>query len=613
MRGGRCLITAVIIVCFSVSISRAVPQGQINLAFEWKLQDGRADKKDFGPVELSEIAGRGFWVAFQKEKEQTFGGICFDGSMVLCHTPAEQMNSLELVITYKSQQQTVTRRAVLFDKDRPMGTRSASVEDVYHILVLNDFVTDKDLSLLPAEADIAGPERKGAFGRTYSLARSYAVQSDEKSKRYSEITGVKAVYRLPRFILAAEQWLEIQKEAEKKKKSGGGLFGGALDDVADEIAGEAKPEPTKISVYSVDVLLDEVEAEGRYAVGFQSARSIWNDILEGKVIYEATGAKRRIITASIVFSQMQKNRIQRNSDNRIISVDSTNLNVLESCEGLWPGAKKSISDFVAAHPGWKVITTQKPVTFYKNDEPVYAMYAWFKVDPATGRMTGVLADGSHGAVSDELAQLEQTLLEKTKEKIGARGGPVKVLFSQVAGMYVASAGILDGISLTICDPNLANLGDKEWRQFLAEHSLDFCQQFLEDNAGMYDSYETRLGFWQGATLIISELGGKEAARKCAERALEDAKNKAIDDAKGYLEDKYKKAKEEIVGHGSEAVDEAMEKYAPEVKKFVDAVEKVEECYDKGVETKETLEDYRDRAKAVLDEVKQKYEELTTEE
>ncbi|GAH73077.1 unnamed protein product, partial [marine sediment metagenome] len=268
------------------------------------------------------------------------------------------------------------------DKDRPMGTRSAGVEDVYHILVLNDFVTDQDLSLLPAEADIPGPERKGAFGRTYFLARSYAVQSDEKSKRYSEITGVKAVYRLPRFILAAEQWVEIQKEAEKKKKSSGGLFGGALDDVADEIAGEAKPEPTKISVYSVDVLLDEVEAGGRYATGFQSARSMWNDILEGKVIYEATGAKRRIITASIVFSQMQKNKIQRDSDNRIISVDSRNLNVLESCESLWPGAKKNIFDFLVENPGWKVITTRKPVTFYKDDKPVYAMYAWFKVDPA---------------------------------------------------------------------------------------------------------------------------------------------------------------------------------------------------------------------------------------
>jgi hypothetical protein len=602
MKVGRNWILAALIISWLVPPSRAAVGGKIGLVLEWQLENGQAGKKDFGAIEVAKVAGKGLWIAFQQEKGQCFPGIYLNDSLVLASAPIEQMSLLELVTTYQGSQESVACRSVLFGKNRPVGSKMGTAENVYHLLVLDGFVQDEGLASKLKDLSLPDPKWEGPFGRTHRLAENYAAQSDAKVREYARTFGVVVNYDLPRLILAAEEWMDLPKEVQEKKKSGG-LFGGALDSIGDEIAGETKVVQTKIPIYSLDVLLDEVRAEGKYPVGFQAARSIYADILEGKVIYEATGGKRRVLTATTVFSQMQKNKAAGKSDSNTVTIDAESTAMLEECERLWPAAKEQITAFLKEHTDWRVIIPEKPVTFYENDKPIYAMYAWFQVHPASGRMIGVLPNGTRGAFSDEMAKLEETLIEKAKEKVGASGGPVKVLFSQVAGMYVSSAGILDAVGLTICDPNLANLGDEEWKKFLANHSLDFCQQFLEDNADTYDSYAARLGFWQGATVIVSELGGKEAARECAQRALADAANKAANDARKYFEDKVKELTDASQEGLREAFDEAMEKHAPEVKRFVEGVEALNDHFDKAVDTYKTLEDYKDRANALWDEWK----------
>jgi hypothetical protein len=602
MRWMKLWLLVTLVVCIDASTGSAAMEGRLHLALQWRGINESTGEKDFGYVELANVTGRGLWVAFQKEKGQSFPGIYFNGQFIAASTPIEQMISMELVVTCECADRSVRVKSLLFSKNRPLGTKTATPDNVYHLLVLDDFVQDKDLSVSADAMGLADSKWGEPFWRTHRLAANYTIQSDTKSREFAEVFKVKAAYELPRLILIAEEWMDVPKEVQqKKKKSSGGLFGGALDDIGNEIAGETKVVETKVPIYGVDVLLDELRVEGEYAVGFQAARSVWNDILEGKVIYEATEGERRILTAAVVFSQMEKNRADGKSDNNVLAIDAKSLERLEKCEQLWPSAKEAIKTFIQENPDWKVVIPEKPVTFCEDDQPVYAMYAWFQIHPASGRMVGVLPNSAHGAFSDEMAQLEGTLLEKTKEKIGARGGPVKVLFSQVAGMYVSSAGVLDGVSLTICNPELANLDDQEWRKFLTSHALNFCQKFLEDNAGMYDSYETQLGFWQGAMLITAELGGKDAARDCAARALAGVVDKAIDDTKKHFENKVKGAKQDLQADTRGAFDEAMGQYAPKVKQFVDGVETAKDYYDKGVETYNAVDEYKKRAQTLRDQ------------
>jgi hypothetical protein len=586
---------------------------KITIALEWQGANGKTDQKVFGTVDISEVIGRGFYIAFQKEKEQNFPGVSLGGNYVLAKTPIEQMNSLELVVTLSGSGGTVVKRSVLFSKARPYGSKTVTTENVYHLLALDNFVAAKDLPQSLNAKEVPQKQWTDAFWRTHRLAMNYAVQSDAKSREYEKAFQVKTHYDLPRMILVAEEWLDLPKEVQEqqKKKESGGLFGGKLEEVGDEIAGEKKVITKKLPMYSLDVLLDEIAAEGQYPVAFQSARSVWNDVLEGEVIYQATGGNRRVVTATIVFSQMQKNNAAKKSANRILIVDRQHTSVLDQCEQLWPSVKKEITAFLTKNPEWKVIIPQRPVTFYRDDQPAYAMYAWYQVHPELGKIQGVLPNGTCGAFSDEMAQLEKTLIEKTKDKIGASTGgqPVKALFSQVAGMYVAAAGVLDGVSLTICNPALANLSDEQWRKFLSFHALDFCQKFLEANADLYDSYATQIGFWQGAMVITSNLGGAEAARQCARKALESATDKAISDTKATAQEKLKKFEKAAKQEARKAFDEVMTTYAPRLNKAIGDLEKAKEYVDQGKgwvdKGKEAVDRYNKAMADLENELKQK--------
>ena len=586
--------------------SAARAEGTITLSLAWTTAEGEAGRTDFGPTALTDVAGRGVWVAFQAEGDQQhFPGVCVAGKFQRAGAPIEQMKSLELEAALETAAGRTVRRAVLFSASRPMGVKMAAPANVYHLLVLEGRVEAKDVPVALPEGLAPVAEWTDAFRRTHRLAMNCAVEADAKMREYEEVFRVQARYTLPRMILAAEEWVDVPKEVrEAPKQPSGGLFGGAMEEIADEIGGETKVVPENVPVYGINVLADEVEAEGDYTIGFQAARSVWNDVLEGEVIYRATGGKRRVLTSTIVFAQMEKNLAAGRGEARLLMVGPENLARLDECEGLWPAVQEDIGRFLADHPTWRVLIPSRPVTFYQDDKPIYAMYAHFQVNPETGRMIGVLPDASRGAVSDELCRLEQTLLEKASEKVAveAGGGAVKGFFSQVAGMYVSAAGIIDAVGMTIADPRLAAMSEAEWNKFVAEHALDVCEKFLEDNAALYDSYAAQAGFWQGATVLTSHFGGVDAARRAARNAVEGMANKAMSDAKEYIDDKAKAGKKAA----REAADEALGAYSPRLRDAVSGVESAYDHYNQGRELGASAADAVNRFEAAMNEVKAKY-------
>jgi hypothetical protein len=582
---------------------------KIMLEMEYKVADGRIVKKSFGTLNISTLNKRGLWIVFRTEENKGFPGIVFGGNLIFCNDPIERMDSLEFVITVINDKNKITKRSVLFSKTRPMGSKAAMHNNIYHLLVLDDFVDKKSLPNSLGQKVTSYEPWKAAFFRTHRLAMNYAVQSDEHTRKYEKAFGVKTRYNSPRVILAAEEWLDIPGEVliSAKEKSGG-FFGKKLGEVSEASSGKKKIVPKKIPIYSIDVLFDDIEAKGKFPIGFQVARSVRNDILEGEILFHATGSKRRIITAATVFSQMQKNIISKNSDNRLIAVNKNNTSALNKCEHLWPSVRKGIADFLKKNPEWKVIISEKPVIFYSANEPAYALYAWYQVHPQTGRMTGVLPNGTRGAFSDELANIEKGLLNKLKKKtpIKTKGGSVKALFSQVAGMYVSSAGVVDAVGLTICDPSLADLNEKGWIKFLTDHSLYFCQKFLEDNANLYDFYSSQIGFWQGAMFITYELGSTQAARECAYKAYKSITDTAIEDTKNYMENTFKVVKKSLNKKGRKALDNGLGERAANLNKSLKAIEEIKQYHDNGAEWGKKTAESVNQYNAALDDLKKKF-------
>ena len=608
----RYFIFLILLLSCMVLSCQAQGKAELGVTLTWQLKGGETGEKVFPSVALSSLDGKGLWVAFKKDGEESYPGIAVGGKFLPTDVPLQEIASLELEVTVREGGATrLKERSVLFSDKRHFGSLEASPENVYHLLVLNDFVDSSALPSTLGEGVAPAPEWKEPFFRTHRLAMNYAVQSDEKTHQIANGLKVKTRYDLPRLILVAEELIVFTVETEAQQgQSGGGLFGVDLEGMMDgEDQGSEKQKVIKkIPTYSIDVMNDTIEAEGKYSAGFQNGRSLWNDILEGKVIYEASKGERQVVTATIVFSQMEKNIAARGSDNRILSIDATNTEELDTCEQLWPSVKADIAGFLRANPEWNVIIPQKPVRFYEDEKPLYDLYAWYRVHPQSGRMIGMLPDGTRGGhgASLELERIKRAAQEgvnaaekekqeeqaqeekeaqkdpyaKTKDKAkekaqdaaknafekhtGAEVPSTSALMrfqQQIAGMYVAAGGVLEGVTMTFCDPTIAALGQQEWLEFLSKHSLDFCEKFIEDHAYMYDDYATMFAFWQGAVIIPCSLSGEEACKYAAQKAIKGATKKAVKDAEEWIDEKtgMKRAKEieegidaakEIFGVGS---------------------------------------------------------------
>jgi len=573
----------------TVLTSTARAEADSSAALEWKTEAGGPTARialELGPDTP------GVWVAFFERGDQQVLPLLFAGGKFAAGTvPVANMTELELVADVAGAE---PHRALLFARERALGIQGVLAANVYHLLITRDFIDGQDLTKL-SEPDQMPAKLKSyldGFRRLRRLALNYAAQSDQRTREMAEAFGVDARFDRPRLILTSEEWIEIPKEVQESKPAG--PFGALTAALEPKVVAETAP------TYGVDVLADGVAAGGEYALGFQNARSTWNDLLEGKVIHDATSGERRILTASLVFAQLGRERAEKGIENRILRVRDGDLELLDQREGLWPSAKESIRSFLAEHPDWSILIPEKPVDFYQGERKLYSLYAWFRVHDATGRMIGMLPNGAHGAMTDELARLGGGIRDQALEKIAnqAGGGAVKGFFSQVAGMYVAAGGILDGISMTIADPTLLDRGAEAWHEFLGLHAVEYCQQFLEDNASQYDSYSAQLGFWQGALVLIGAVGGRKAVEEGARRAVEGVAGKAKKDLEDWANQQLEQGGE-IAG---EALDQARSDLLGEYDRFVDGLERARDALETGEEIGERGAEYYRRAEELRREL-----------
>jgi hypothetical protein len=537
-------LLAFVVLIFSVTassradIARVPPlKGSFSFALKWKTTEGKAGEKKFNRLKLADISRSGVWIAFEKKSGRVFPGVHYRGRFHSVDVPVDKMRLLYVSVAATVNKKTDVRFSTIFNQRRPFGSRGVDAANVYHLLVLNRAIDKQDLPTSPDAKAVPQKPWRDSFWRTRRLAMNFAAQSDAQTRKYEKVFDVKAKFYLPRIVLASEEWIELQ--AKKNKPSGGGgLFGRGLD-VLNTIGEDPTPKSRRFPVYHLDVMADWVSVRGTYTRGFHTARSLWNDLLEGKVIYEATGGNRRVLTASIVFAQMKKNHANRKLPNRAILVDGKSLAKLERCRGLWSSTKRSITSFLKKNSTWKVLITEKPVTFYDDkNKPMYAMFAWYQVQPSTGRMIGMLPNGNHAGMSDEAARIARTGLNHARRRAPAkvRNGAVRGYFDQLSGTYVGAAGILEGVTLTFCNPAVVALSGADWKTFLTNHALDHAQQYLEDHAELYDSYGSQLGFWQGAMAMTGALGGPDAAKEVGRRAFGGARRQTQKDVEKFAND-----------------------------------------------------------------------------
>lgn len=572
---------AVLVACLQCGTATAgdgaapAPVTKVSAALEWKDRAGAAGREEFfanlAPTELKDGA---FWILFRKVEGALRPAVVVNGEVKTVGPQVTEMAELTVAITCSGGETDKRLTRVLFSGSRVLGPKVPHPDDIYCASIVTATVTER-----PSTAATSVPEELRARARrTLALNAAFVADADRYARENEQAFAVRTRYVLPRVLLAAEEWMEIR--AEKKPASGGGgPFGTPLDE---QIFGGEEPPPALAPTYSLDLCLDRIEAEGKHAVAFQTARSLFNDVLEGKIISQATGGKRRILTATTVFGQMERNRQEKGITNETIVVTGSNRGPLDRCTLLWPSARTEIAAFLTANPAAKVVIPRDPVIFFAGKNPAYGMYAWYEVEPESGRLVGVLPSGLHGA-SEEWAALVKILgdesLSRLKEMVGREGGP-HAFFGTLAGLYVSSAGLLDAVNLVLANPELAALSDAEWKKFLADHSIAYARQFLEANADLYDSYSSRVGFWGGVAALTANFDGADAARQCLNHAWTDVKARADESAKEWLSGKHDELK---TGARTALLDEMEHQFGQKGKIARELIDQVREKYNLGAE------------------------------
>ncbi len=562
---------------FSKEGSLKIPKNSLlSMTLKWTMKDNSMGQiRVVDSLKLSNMETDSFYLLFRKNArlEALF---CYDNKTIPLGIDLDKTSSLVLSVTWGQGEGVLTLERLLFAADRVVGIRVPMQKNMYCLTVVKDIIT-RNKKNIPNGV----PEQFHALAsRTLAMNMLYAAESDKYAGKIGKTFEVKTEYAMPRFILSSEEWIKVPI-IKKKKKSSGGFFGAGLEA---KITGEPESKTKNIPVYSLDVMQDRMETKGEFPIAFQTARSIYNDTLESRVIYQLTEGKRRILSASVVFGQMMKNRKLRGMENETIIVASNNLSVLNTCSSLWPAAKTQILSFVKSHPDWKIIIPRHPVVFFHGDDPLYGMYAWFQVEPKTGRIKGILPTGLHGATEENsLVQeiLRKEAVRRTKgavKKIVKSEGGIHAFFGTVAGMYVSSGGILEGVTITMVNPNIASLSGEEWEKFLASHAIKFSRNFLTANKDLYDSYSVRTGFWAGVAAITSHFNGKDAASQCLENAWQDIEKKVTDDIKSWG---AKQVHKEAGEAGLDIIEEAYKRYYPKEKRSGRLFNKVENQYGAG--------------------------------
>lgn len=529
------------------------PTGTLTPVLIWKTADGKEGRKSFGPIRLRDLHARGLWVAYERVGQQYYAGLYLGKRFQRLPKPVNQLDSLRLRIMVKTAVGSLSvERRLLKTSDLSAKQIQQLPKIVHHLMVLRDKVSHSKQGLSPTVPEL--PETckswREPFAWSQKIALDYATHSDKKTRALETTFRVKAGYRQPRLLFVSG--------CVAPRKTGNILLGNA--------------RTVKTPCFSFDVLHDEIDASGDAPRAFQVARSLYNDVLEGLVIYAEDPLRKRVLTATVVFSQMRQNIASRKSKNRLFRVTSST----KTWPRMVPGdIKQSINAFLSTHRAWEVLIPSQPVTFYPfgphTEKSSFKQWAWYRVHPQSGRIIGMLRDGSHGA-----------------QRPGLAG--VKGYAATLSGWWIAAAGVISGIPKVSSD-----MTPKEVTTFLALHSLKESEKYLEQHADVYDSYEAQLSFWMGAIVLPSLLGGKDAKKEMQDagnRAFKQLLNKLADDAKKYVEDLVKEAGKSVLA----ARRDALSKF---LAKGFDMVEKLTALADLARSAKELQEKVKARlSKAV---------------
>lgn len=209
-----------------------------------------------------------------------------DGPQTLLKSdPLADVRRAELELTWTFGKTTRTWRRELFDRansdPKVPGHAAPRAGDRYAVTValgpLRDGVCETRLKMMAGNSYTPLPDEISQD--LQQMGTRYFIDSDGHTLKLAKRTGVDVRADVPRIIVAACEPL-----AEPSKKS-------------------QKPDP---SGFSLDVLCNEVHAAGERAREFHVARGLADDMIEGKILFQATGLP--VVSASSVLSRLKSAR-----------------------------------------------------------------------------------------------------------------------------------------------------------------------------------------------------------------------------------------------------------------------------------------------------------------
>jgi hypothetical protein len=435
---------------------------------------------------------------------------------------------LELVLrAEEGRGRRLTR--TLFDRLRLDGRDGPEAGDTLAVVV--DLPGRRQDDRPPVGAEPA------ASARVWAIARSWCLQADEASLRLAWLTGVEARAALPRVVAAGVESLRLSVQARPARR------GSPLDTISERINQLPTPAPQPpmdFPSYTLDVLLDEVSARGARALSFQTARSLWVDLLEAKVLAEATGGRRRVVCASLVLDRLVQLHTERRAGSPsppvVLTLGAGDEAALDDLPALPVEVAEDVRAFLARTPGGKVLIPNGPVPFAATEaSPAHALYAWFAVDPSSGRMVGRTPLSLHGAITDPgwRQRAQAWLWNQGKERAEAAGrealegggysnhGAFQAFFRTVAGATVGAGGVVDAVSFTLADAATARLSRDEWQAFAVEHAVGFAVAWLDRQGELYDGLDHKAAFWTGVGLVLWSVDGERGRRQVRQAAGDD--------------------------------------------------------------------------------------------
>ncbi len=191
---------------------------------------------------------------------------------VLRSAPLADVKRASLELTWKFQNQSASWTRELFDRDNSKaeipGQAEPKAGDRFVMAIASGPLKPEVLKTRQRmmESNDYAPEPDEQVRQLVAMAVKYQVDSDERTHAIAQECDVKVHWVKPRVTIAT---------------------------------GDDKD-------MTLDILADEVEAEGKRSREFHVARGLANDVIETRIIYEAT--RKPTISASTVLSQFKSDR-----------------------------------------------------------------------------------------------------------------------------------------------------------------------------------------------------------------------------------------------------------------------------------------------------------------